>query len=175
MDATRWITPYRDKVPAIDPTAFVDVSARIIGDVVLNPESSVWPMAVLRADAETISVGKRSAVLDLALLEAPEKYPVAVEDGSIISHGAMIHGAVVRTGALVGIGAIVLDGAEVSGGCIIGAGSVVAPGKRIPPNSLVLGVPGKVMRETTEAERANIRAQVDELYEKSRHLMANRD
>ena len=168
MKGNPWITPYLHKVPQIHSQAFVDVSARIIGDVRLEEGASVWPMAVLRADADSIRLGRRAAVLDLALVEAPERHPVLVGDESIVSHGARVHGAIVEPGALVGIGAILLDGAVVSTGSIIGAGSVVAPRTHVPPNSLVLGIPGKVVRETTPEERKTILAQVEELYEKSR-------
>jgi carbonic anhydrase/acetyltransferase-like protein (isoleucine patch superfamily) len=81
----------------------------------------------------------------------------------------VVHGAQVKSGVLVGIGSIILDGAIISSGSIIGAGSVVPPGTRIPPNSLVMGMPGKIVRETTEDERARILAQINYLYAKSRH------
>lgn len=167
-----WITPYGDKKPRIHPEAFIDVSVRIIGDVQVEKDASIWPMAVLRASNAQIRIGRGAAVLDLALLEAPEGHPVLVEEEALISHGAIIHGARVQSRALVGIGAIVLDGAVISSGSIIGAGSVIPPGTKIPPNSLVLGVPGKVVRETTPQERQGILEQLTELYEKSRRLLS---
>jgi len=139
MSLSPWITPYRDKVPNIHPNAFIDISVRIIGDVEVAEEASIWPMAVLRADSAQIRIDRRAAVLDLSLLEAPEGYPVWVEEESLISHGALIHGACIKSRALVGIGAIILEGALVSTGCIIGACSLVTAGTHIPPNSLVLG------------------------------------
>lgn len=168
MISRSWITPYQGKTPSIDSSAFVDIAARIIGDVRIGPEASVWPMAVLRGDSAEIVLGRRAAVLELSLLEAPKGHPVVVEDEAIVSHNAVVHGAKVCSRSVVGIGAIVLDGAVISSGCIIGAGSVVQPGKVIPPNSLVLGVPGKIARETTPSERQNILNQVRELYDKSR-------
>src|SRR3990170_205547 len=168
MSCSNWITSYGSKVPMIHPEAFVDLSARIIGDVVVEQGASIWPMAVLRANSAGIRIGQCSAILDLALLEAPEGYPVSVEEESIISHGAMVHGARIESRALVGIGAIVLDGVVVSSGSIIGAGSLVTSGTSIPPNSLVLGIPGKVIRETTDQERQAIQDQLRELYQKSR-------
>ena len=158
-------------MPTIHPDAFVDISARIIGDVFVEQGASVWPMAALRADSAEIRLGKFSAVLDLALLEAPEGYPVMLEEEAIVSHGAIIHGARIQARALVGIGAIILDGAVVSTGSIIGAGSLITPGTQIPLNSLVLGVPGKVVRKTTLQERQIILDQLRELYQKSRHFM----
>jgi carbonic anhydrase/acetyltransferase-like protein (isoleucine patch superfamily) len=91
-----------------------------------------------------------------------------IGEEALISHRVVIHGAQVQKRALVGIGAIVLDGAVISSGSIIGAGAVIAPGTTIPANSLVMGTPGKVVRETTEEERAHILKQVQELYTKSR-------
>jgi carbonic anhydrase/acetyltransferase-like protein (isoleucine patch superfamily) len=149
MNRNSWITPFGEKIPNI----------------------SIWPMAVLRADAAHVIVGCRAAVLDLALLESPEGRPVRVEEKALVSHGAIVHGAVIESKALVGIGAIVLDGAVVGTGSIIGAGSLVTPRAQVPPNSLVLGVPGKVIRETTPQERQTIMDQLEELYQKSRQLM----
>lgn len=106
-------------------------------------------------------------MLDLALLEAPEGHPVNIQAQSLISHGAIVHGAEVHSQALVGIGAIILDGAVISSGCIIGAGSIVTPGMRIPLNSLALGVPAKVMRMTIPEERRRILVQLNELRQKS--------
>jgi carbonic anhydrase/acetyltransferase-like protein (isoleucine patch superfamily) len=162
------ITPFRNKTPGIHPDAFVDRSARIIGDVTMEEGVSVWPMVVLRADSAAIHIGRNAAVLDLSLVEAPTGHPVTIAEEALISHRAVVHGAQVLGRVLVGIGAIILDGAVISSGSIIGAGSVVPPGTRIPPNSLVMGMPGKVVRETTEEERALILAQIKELYTKSR-------
>lgn len=164
----RLITPFQDKKPAIHPGAFVDPSARVIGDVTIEEGTSIWPMAVIRADSEAIHIDRNAAVLDLSLVEAPTDHPVIIEEEALISHGAMIHGALIQKRALVGIGAIILDGALVSSGSIIGAGSVVPPGTRIPVNSFVMGMPGRVVRETTEKERALILEQINELYTKSR-------
>ena len=172
MDQWPGVSPYGTKTPSIHPDAYVDPSARIIGDVHLAKDCSISPMAVLRADSETARVGRRAAVLDLALLEAPTDHPVVIDDEALVSHGAIIHGAHVHCRALVGIGAIVLEGAVVSTGAIIGAGSVITPGSVIPPDSLVLGTPGRVVRKTTERERSQILGQIEDLYKKSQRLKA---
>jgi len=172
MTERPWVTSYRGRTPRLHPEAFVDISARIIGAVELAQGCSVWPLAVLRADAAEISLGARSAVLDLALVEAPEGCPAVIGQEAIISHGAMIHGARIEARVLVGIGAVVLDGAVIGSGSLIGAGSLVTPGAVIPPDSLVLGSPGKVVRSTTPEERRTIMAQVEELYRKSRVYMS---
>ncbi|MBF0529877.1 MAG: gamma carbonic anhydrase family protein [Deltaproteobacteria bacterium] len=171
MTTKPFITSFGDKSPRIDPTAFVDIAARIIGSVFLAEEVSVWPMAVLRADDGFMEIHRRAAILDLALLETPAGRRVIIGEESIISHGAKVHGAIVEPRVLVGIGAAILDDAVVGSGSLIGAGSVVTPGMVIPPNSLVLGLPGKVIRQTTEQERATIAAQVNLVFNKSRKHM----
>ena len=172
MKERLFISAFGDKSPEIHPKAYVDVSARLIGDIRIGDGASVWPMAVLRADAAGIFIGRRAAVLDQALLESPEGCPVVIEDEALVSHGVTVHGARIASHALVGIGAIILDGAVVGSGSIVGAGSLVTGGTRIPENSLVLGSPGKVVRETTPAERKTILDQLEELYDKSRVLMS---
>jgi carbonic anhydrase/acetyltransferase-like protein (isoleucine patch superfamily) len=165
------VTAFDGHMPVIAPDVFVDISARIIGRVTLEQGSSIWPGAVLRADEEAISVGADSAVLDLCLIEAPTGHPVRIEPGAIVSHSACVHGATIKRGALVGIGAIVLDGAIVGEGALVGAGALVPPGMEIPPGMLVLGQPGKAIRELKPGERDNIAAQVAELRAKAKRYL----
>ena len=166
------VTPFGGKAPVIHEKAYVDISARIIGDVSIAPGASIWPGAVLRADSDFIRIGERTAILDLSLIEAPEGRPVVIEEECLISHKVVIHGAFVGSRALIGIGAIVLDGAVISSGSVIAAGSVVTPGTEFPPNSLIMGAPAKRVRETTEEERQNIIKELRGLYTKSRAYMA---
>jgi len=166
-----FLTEFDGKVPEIHDTVYVDISARIIGNVVIDEGASIWPMTVIRADAAKIAIGKRTVISDFAFIESPEEYPVKIEDEVLVSHGATIHGAHIGSRSLVGIGAIVLDGAVVSPGCIIGAGSFIAAGAFIPPNSLVMGTPGRVIREIKHGEHNNIQRQIELLYEKSRRYM----
>jgi carbonic anhydrase/acetyltransferase-like protein (isoleucine patch superfamily) len=161
------ITSFRGSSPVIGPDVWVDPSTRLIGRVELKAGSSVWPGAVLRADDERIVIGKRSAVLDLCLIESPRGHPVIVGDGALISHQACLHGARVEADALVGIGAIVLDGAVIRAGSLVGAGAVVTPGTVVDEGMLVLGQPAKPVRRLTPEESATIRAQVEELYAKA--------
>ena len=153
--------------PLIDPQAWVDIAARIIGRVSLAAGVTIWPGAVLRADDEAIAIGQDSAVLDLALIEAPSGHPVVVEPGALVSHQACVHGATIKSGALVGIGAIVLDGAVVGEGARVGAGAVVPPRMEVPAGVLVLGAPAKVIRELKPAERAMVAGQLAELRAKA--------
>ena len=166
------ITPFCGKMPSIHCDAFVDLSARVIGHITIEEGASIWPMTVIRADSSTIYIGKNAALLDLSMVEAPVGHPVIIGEEALISHGAVIHGAQVQKRTLIGIGAIILDGAVVSSGSIVAAGSVVTPGTIIPPNSLFMGMPGKVVRETTERERNLILEQVQELFTKSRRYKA---
>lgn len=165
------ITPFEGKSPQYDGTVFIDPTARLIGDIVLGPGVSVWPFALLRADSNRIEVGEGSVLLDKVLIEAPRGHPVLIEKEALISHGAILHGCVVGEGAIVGIGAIVLDGAEVGRHSIIGSGSLVPPGMKIPEQSLVLGIPAKIVRHLTEEDLKRSKDQVIEAYEKSRKYL----
>ncbi|MCB2226772.1 MAG: gamma carbonic anhydrase family protein [Desulfarculaceae bacterium] len=162
------LTPFKGLAPQIGPCAFVDPSARLLGQVNLAAGAMVWPGAVLRADDDRIEIGEGSAVLDLALVEAPEGKPVIVEPGALISHQVCLHGAKVMSGALVGIGAIVLDGAVVGAGALVGAGAVVPPRMEVPEGVLVLGQPAKVIRELKPAEREEVSRQLAELSAKAK-------
>lgn len=168
MRTTGNISSFQGKAPDIHKSAFIDLSARIIGDVRLEEGASIWPMAVLRADDSPTVIRRHSAVLDQCLIESPEGSPVEVGEFSIISHGAIIHGAIVGPGVLVGVGAIVLDRAIVGAGSIIAAGSIVTPRMAIPPNSLIIGSPGRIVRETTPEDREGVRRQAQGLFTKSR-------
>ncbi len=138
--------------PEIHPTAFIEESAQVIGAVAIGEESSVWFQAVLRGDVGSIRIGARTNVQDGAIIHVSSACPVTIGDDVTIGHRAVLHGCVVHDCCLIGIGAIVLDGAEIGTGCIIGAGAVVTEGMLVPPRSLVLGVPGKVRRELSEAD-----------------------
>ena len=162
------ISSFKGKTPVIHKSSFIDISARVIGEVVLEEGVSIWPMAVLRADSCGILIARCSAVLDQSLIEAPDDSPVTVGEGSIISHKAVIHGATIGANTLIGIGAIVLDDSTIGEGSIIGSGSVITPRTVVPPNSLVLGSPARIIRETSTEERKNIEKQVEEFYRKSR-------
>ncbi|MCF8032416.1 MAG: gamma carbonic anhydrase family protein [Desulfarculaceae bacterium] len=162
------LTPFREHSPRLGAGVFVDPSARLLGQVDLADGAMVWPGAVLRADDDRIEIGRGSAVLDLALVEAPLGKPVIVEPGALVSHQVCLHGATVKTGALVGIGAIVLDGAVVGSGALVGAGAVVPPRMEVPEGVLVLGQPAKVIRELKPAEREEVSRQLADLAAKAK-------
>jgi carbonic anhydrase/acetyltransferase-like protein (isoleucine patch superfamily) len=165
------IMSFEGKSPQFDETVYIDSSARLIGDVVLESRASVFPFALLRADSNRIMIGERSVILDKVLIESPAESAVVVEKEALISHGAILHGAVVREGAVVGIGAIVLDGAEVGQYSIVASGSLVPPGMTIPDRSLVMGIPAKVVRKLDERDLSRSKEQLEEAFEKSRKYM----
>ena len=136
----------------IDPTAFIASSAIVLGDVTVAAEASLWFGAVARGDAEAIRIGRQSNVQDGAILHADPGLPCLLGDRVTLGHGAIVHGAVVGDDAMIGIRATVLNGAQIGSGSIVGAGAVVTERTVIPPNSLVLGIPGKVVRPTTAAD-----------------------
>jgi carbonic anhydrase/acetyltransferase-like protein (isoleucine patch superfamily) len=144
----------------IDPTAFIHPLAVVLGDVSLGPRVSVWPTAVLRGDSAPISVGAESNVQDGTVIHVDEGFPSRVGARVAIGHGAIVHGATIEDDCLIAMGAILLNGVHVGSGSIVGAGAVCTEGMRIPVNSLVLGVPGRVVRGTTPEMRSRIAATV---------------
>ncbi|MFC6081154.1 gamma carbonic anhydrase family protein [Sphaerisporangium aureirubrum] len=144
-----------DAVPSVHPEAYVAPTAVVVGRVRLGRATSVWYGSVLRGDDEAVEVGEECNIQDLCCLHADPGLPAVLEDRVSLGHRATVHGAHVESGALVGIGAIVLNGARIGAGTLVAAGCVVTPGRRVPSGVLVAGVPGKVVRELTEADRAS--------------------
>jgi len=142
--------------PQVDTSAFLAPGSWVIGDVTLEERANVWTGAVIRGDDDKVVIGARTTILENCVVEAPTGFPVTIGDDTIISHGAVVHGARIGERVLVGIGAIVLDGAEVGDGSIVGSGALVPPKAKIPANQLVLGVPAKPIREVRDSERAMI-------------------
>jgi carbonic anhydrase/acetyltransferase-like protein (isoleucine patch superfamily) len=140
---------------------FVHPLAFVCGNVTLKRGSSVWPFVVIRGDTERIEVGEDSNIQDGTIVHADHGFPTIIGDRVGIGHRAIIHGAIIEPDSLVGMGAILLNGVRVGTGSVIAAGAVCKEGMQIPPNSMVMGVPGRIMRETTEIERERIRATVD--------------
>jgi carbonic anhydrase/acetyltransferase-like protein (isoleucine patch superfamily) len=143
-------------MPTIHPTAYIHPAAHVIGDVTLGARVSVWPTAVLRGDTAPIVVGDDSNVQDGVVLHVDHGVPCTIGKRVAIGHRAVVHGATVHDDCLIGIGAIVLNRVVVGSGSIVGAGAVCTEGMVIPPNSLVVGVPARVRRETTDDERERI-------------------
>jgi len=145
---------YQGISPTIPATCYVDLSAQVIGDVQLGEHSSVWMNAVVRGDVNSIRIGANSNVQDCAVLHGMRYvYPVVVGDWVTIGHNATVHGCILEDAVLVGMGATILNDARIGEGSIIAAGAVIPEHTVIPPNSLVAGVPGKVRRSLTPADR----------------------
>jgi len=135
---------------------YIHPSAVIIGNVTLGRDASVWPTAVLRGDSDAIVIGDETNVQDGTIIHVDPGVPVRVGNRVTIGHRAVIHGCTIEDDSLIGIGAVVLNGAVIGTGSVIGAGAVVAEGMIVPPGSLVLGVPGKVVRPVDDEWRARI-------------------
>ncbi|GAA1292662.1 gamma carbonic anhydrase family protein [Planotetraspora silvatica] len=144
-----------DAVPMIHPEAWVAPGAVVVGRVRLGRATSVWYGSVLRGDDERIEVGAECNIQDLCCLHSDPGEPAILEDRVSLGHRAMVHGAHIGSGALVGIGATVLGAAVVGEGSLIAAGAVVTPGAKIPAGVLVAGVPGRIVRELTDDDRAS--------------------
>jgi carbonic anhydrase/acetyltransferase-like protein (isoleucine patch superfamily) len=156
------------KAPTISPSAFVHRAAIIIGDVTLGARVSVWPTAVLRGDTDAITVGEDSNIQDGTIVHVDAGVPCTIGARVAIGHRAIVHGATVEDDCLIGMGAILLNRVHVGSGTIVGAGAVCREGMVIPPNSLVVGVPAKVIRETTPQERDRIALTVNAYLELQR-------
>ena len=147
------IRPFRGVHPQVPKSAYVDVSAQVIGDVQLGEQSSIWCNAVLRGDMYYIRIGNRTNVQDNCVVHTRTgEYPTILEDDVTVGHSVTLHGCYVERGALIGIGSIVLDDARIGEKSLIAAGSLISPGTVIPPRSLVMGSPGRVKRPLTDEE-----------------------
>jgi carbonic anhydrase/acetyltransferase-like protein (isoleucine patch superfamily) len=153
------LRPHRGRLPSVHPTAFVDESAQVIGDVTIDAESSVWMQAVVRGDVNRIRIGHRTSVQDGAVIHAMrDQYETQVGDDVTIGHAAVVHGCTIRDRVLVGIGAIVLNGAEIGEDSIVAAGALVTERTVVPPRSLLMGSPARVRRSLTDDEVRSVLA-----------------
>jgi carbonic anhydrase/acetyltransferase-like protein (isoleucine patch superfamily) len=151
------IRPYRSILPRIDPTAFVDASAQVIGDVEMGPESSAWMNVVIRGDVNWIRIGRRTNIQDGSIVHVMRGlHPTVLGDEVTVGHGVILHGCTVHDRCLIGMGAILLNGVEVGEECIVAAGTLLPEGTRVPPRSLVVGHPGKVRRALSADDIASI-------------------
>ena len=133
-------------------------TAVVIGNVTMERDASVWWGAVVRGDNELITIGQGSNVQDGCVLHTDPGYPLTIGKDVTIGHLAMLHGCTIGDNSLIGIGAIVLNGARIGKNCLIGAKALVGEGKEIPDNSLVMGIPGKVVRDISPEHAARMRA-----------------
>jgi len=156
------IRPYRGIFPTLAAGCYIDPSAQLIGDVHLGPQSSLWMNAVVRGDTNYIRIGARTNIQDGAVLHGiRDLHPVLIGSGVSIGHNATVHGCTVEDNVLIGIGATVLNGAHIGANSIIAAGALIPERTIIPPNSLVVGIPGKILRTTTPSDLTLIQLTAD--------------
>jgi carbonic anhydrase/acetyltransferase-like protein (isoleucine patch superfamily) len=156
------IRRFRDLTPVVDPTAYVDQSAQVIGDVAIGAESSVWMNVVIRGDVNHVRIGRRTNVQDLTMIHVMrETHATIIGDEVTIGHSAVVHGTTIEDRALIGMAAVLLNGVHVGHDSIVAAGTLLTEGTRIPPQSLVMGRPGRVTRALTDEEVAEIRWYAD--------------
>jgi len=146
-----------DRKPSLDTNAWVAPNATVIGDVQLGDNASIWWNVVARGDNDTIRIGANSNIQDGSVLHADEGVPLTIGAGVTVGHLAMIHGCTIGDESLIGIKSVILNKAVIGRHCIIGANSLIPEGKVIPDRSLVMGSPGKVVRQLTDEEVARLR------------------
>ena len=137
--------------PDIHEDTWIAPCAKLVGQVVIEEAASVWFGVTIRADHEVIRVGKGSNVQEDVVMHIDKGYPLTIGENCTIGHQAMLHGCTIGDNSLIGMGATVLNGAKIGKNCLIGAGALITEGKEIPDNSLVMGAPGKIIREVDEA------------------------
>ena len=149
---------FKNISPKVDRSAYVDQSAQVIGDVHIGAESSVWMNVVVRGDVNHIRIGKRTNIQDLTMIHVMrETHPTIIGDEVTVGHSAVVHGTTIEDRVLIGMGAVLLNGVHIESDCVIAAGALLTEGTRIPSRSLVMGRPGKVKRQLTDEEVAEIR------------------
>jgi carbonic anhydrase/acetyltransferase-like protein (isoleucine patch superfamily) len=171
---------FEGKAPRIDPAAFVAPGARLIGDIEIGPEASVWYNCVLRGDMNRIRIGARSNIQDGTVIHVdpprvagPEHgYPALIGEDVLIGHMAMVHGCTLHDRAFVGLGAIVMDGCVIESDAMIAAGAMLTQGKRIPSGQLWAGRPAKYVRDLSEQDKAMMRLGVAHYVELAKRHMA---
>ena len=135
---------------------FAAGNATIIGDVTVGEKVGIWFGAVIRADKDRIVIGDRSNIQDNCVVHTSKGFPVTIGTDVSVGHGAILHGCTIGNQVLIGMGAIIINGAKIGDGSIIGAGAVITEGKVIPPDSVVIGVPGKVVKQTDADQHQHI-------------------
>jgi carbonic anhydrase/acetyltransferase-like protein (isoleucine patch superfamily) len=150
---------YLGRSPRIDPSAYIDPQAVIIGDVTIAADSSVWPCVVIRGDVNYIRIGSRTNIQDGSVLHVMrDTHPLILGDNVTVGHGVVLHGCTIEARCLIGMGSIILNGAKIGAGSIVAAGTLVPEGTEVPPGSLFMGHPGKFRRALTDADQDSIDA-----------------
>ena len=162
-----------DKKPSIEGTCFIADSATLIGSVILGDYVNVWFNAVLRADTDLLIVGENSNIQDGSVLHMDKGFPLTIGRNVTIGHKVMLHGCTIGDSSLVGMNAVVLNGAKIGKNCLIGANALVPEGREIPDSSVVLGSPGKIVREVTSSEIESFQSSAKAYVQKGRLFKKN--
>lgn len=149
--------PFQDKQPQVGRDVFLAEGAKVIGDVTLADQASIWFNTIIRGDLAPIRIGRRTNVQDMCMIHVNRGKPVLIEDDVTVGHSVTLHGCTIHRGCLVGIGSIILNGAEIAEETIVAAGSLVPERKTYPPRVLLMGSPAKIVRELTEEDLLMIR------------------
>lgn len=166
------IKAYKGITPTVADSAFIEDTAVIVGDVVIEADSSVWFHSVVRGDVNYIRIGRRTNVQDLSLLHVThDTYPLILGDDVTVGHHVVLHGCTIHNRVLVGMGAVLMDGVSVGDDCIIGAGALVTEHTKIPPGSLVIGSPARVKRPLRETELAWLKESAENYVRYARDYM----
>ena len=156
------IRPHRGRLPRVHPTAFIDDSAQVIGDVEIGEDSSVWMCVTVRGDVNWIRIGRRTNIQDGSVVHGMlGTHPTIIGDEVTVGHGALVHGCTIENRCLIGMGVILLNGSRVGTESIVAAGTLLVENMQVPPRSLVMGSPGKVKRSLTDEEVASIQRYAD--------------
>src|SRR6185295_7261960 len=167
------IRSYKGVTPKLGERVFVDESAQVIGDVELGDHASVWMCAVIRGDVHSIRIGPYTNIQDNCVVHVfKDQHPTVLADHVTDGHSVTLHGCRIDSYCLIGMGATILNGAHVGEESIVAAGTVIPEGMEIPRGSLVMGVPGKVRRETTAEEREGLRKYANNYYEYKESYLA---
>jgi carbonic anhydrase/acetyltransferase-like protein (isoleucine patch superfamily) len=172
------IITFKGKSPVLDPTVLVAPGAKIIGEVTVGVESTIWFNTVLRGDEGPITIGNRCSIQDNSTIHLYEDAPVIIEDEVTVGHNVILHGCKVGKRSIIGMGSTILDHAEIGEECIVGANTLIPPGKIIPPRSLVVGSPGKVVRELNDKDFEIIQLSIDSYVQKGydyREIFKNKE
>jgi carbonic anhydrase/acetyltransferase-like protein (isoleucine patch superfamily) len=161
-----------DLSPDIAASAWVADSARVIGNVSLGDDASVWFGVVIRGDTERIAIGRGSNIQDNSVVHADAGFPVSVGENVTVGHQAMLHGCTIGDHSLVGIQAVVLNGAKIGSHCLVGAGALVTEGQSFPDGSLILGTPARVVRQLSPEQMQGLEKSAAHYVENARRYQA---
>lgn len=152
------------KKPNIHESVYVAEGARIIGDVTIAEDASVWYNSVIRGDSGTITIGKKTNIQDCCVIHLDEEFPVSIGDEVVVGHSSIIHGCTIGDGSLIGMGSIILNGAKIGKNCIVGAGSLVTGKMDLPDGMMAMGSPAKAVRPVKEAELEETKLDVEHYF-----------